>query len=129
MFAREDRNLEGYFERQMLSYTRDLNTKAAKIEHQVQNEFNLMDWKFDNKTRVWSNFRDKLTIKLEKNEASQITILRRRLCQFYMQKKLPSEREITAQIDDLIDAKRALQKALAKEMDLKTRHLMQKLKT
>lgn len=32
MFARERKNLEGYFWKQMVGYAKDLETRAAKIE-------------------------------------------------------------------------------------------------
>ena len=32
MFFREDRNLEGYFDRQISNFAKDINTKAAKLE-------------------------------------------------------------------------------------------------
>ena len=32
MFARENRNLDGYFWKQMVNYAKDLETRGAKIE-------------------------------------------------------------------------------------------------
>lgn len=70
MFGREQRNLEGYFWKQMVGYAKDLETRAAKIEQRLNADFVLADWNFDNATREWQNASKSITIKLEKSEAS-----------------------------------------------------------
>ena len=81
---------------------------VAKVEQQVQSDFYLADWHFELKTREWKNAKENMSIKLGKSEASQITILRRKLCQVYLDQKLPNESRIQAQLDNLIDAKNAM---------------------
>ena len=84
MFAREHKNLELYFWKQMVNYAKDLETRAAKIEQRQNADFALADWTLDAGTREWTNASKSITIKLEKHEASQVTVLRDRLVQFYV---------------------------------------------
>lgn len=65
-----------------------------------------------------------MTIKLEKNETSQVTVLRDKLVQFYISNQLPKEKAINQQLDELTDARNATQKALKKEQDYKKRHML-----
>jgi len=79
MFVREMKNLEGYFWKQGLNYTKDLETRAAKIVQRQNSDFMLADWHFDPIVREWANTSKPMTIKLEKHEASNVTILRDKL--------------------------------------------------
>ena len=89
MFTRENRNLEGYFWKQMVNYAKDLETRGAKIEQRLNSDFVLADWNFDQGAREWQNASKSMTIKLEKNETSQVTVLRDKLVQFYISNQLP----------------------------------------
>ena len=89
MFIREKKNLEGYFWKQMVGYAKDLETRAAKIEQRLNADFVLADWTFDTQSREWQNSLRSMTIKLEKHEPSQVTVLRDKLVQFYVSNQLP----------------------------------------
>jgi len=84
MFLRENKNLEGYFWKQMVGYAKDLETRGAKIEQRLNSDFVLADWTFDNSAREWQNSIKSMTIKLEKHEPSNVTVLRDRLVAFYV---------------------------------------------
>lgn len=84
MFAREHKNLEQYYWKQMVNYAKDLETRAAKIEQRQNADFVLADWNLDSVAREWTNTSKSITIKLEKHEASGVTVLRDRLVQFYV---------------------------------------------
>ncbi len=47
MFYRENRNLEIYFWKQQVNYTKDLETRAAKIEQRLNLDFVQADWNYD----------------------------------------------------------------------------------
>jgi len=65
-----------------------------------------------------------MTIKLEKNEPSQVTVLRDKLVQFYVSNQLPSEQAINQQLDEFVDGRTAMMKALKKEQDYKKRIML-----
>ena len=128
MFTRELKNLDGYFWKQGTNYAKDLETRAAKIEQRLNTDFVLADWHFDNATREWTNASKSMTIKLERNEASQVTVLRDKLVQFYVKNQLPSEDAITKQLEEFEEARCAMQKVLKKEQDYKNRHALARIK-
>lgn len=84
MFYREYKNLDSYFDKQMQNYAKDLETRAAKIEQRLNSDFVVSDWNFDSSSREWQNSSKSLTIKLEKHESSQVSVLRDRLVHFYV---------------------------------------------
>jgi len=53
MFTREHKNLDGYFWKQMQNTAKDLETRAAKIEHRCLADFQLAEWNFDPMLREW----------------------------------------------------------------------------
>ena len=61
-----------------------METRAAKIEQRLNADFVLADWNYDTQTREWQNTSKSMTIKLEKSEPSQVTVLRDKLVQFYV---------------------------------------------
>lgn len=61
-----------------------METRAAKIEQRLNADFVLADWHYDTQNREWQNTSKSMTIKLEKSEASQVTVLRDKLVQFYV---------------------------------------------
>lgn len=83
-FLRENKNLDGYFWKQMVGYAKDLETRAAKIEQRLNSDFVLADWTFESQAREWQNSLKSMTIKLEKHESSQVTVLRDKLVKFYV---------------------------------------------
>lgn len=58
MIQGEQRNVENYFWKQIVSFSRDLDTKVAKIEKQTKDDFVLSDWSLNNLTREWTYGRD-----------------------------------------------------------------------
>jgi hypothetical protein len=58
MIQGEQRNVESYFWKQIVSFSRDLDTKVAKIEKQTKDDFVLSDWSLNNLTREWTYGRD-----------------------------------------------------------------------
>jgi len=58
---------------------------------------------------------------LERNEASQSSVLRDKLVQYYVSTQLPNETAIERLLDDLVDGRNAMQKVLRKEQDYKRR--------
>ena len=125
---REKKNVEGYFWKQMVNYAKDLETRGAKIEQRLNADFVLADWNFDTTLREWTNSSKSMTIKLEKSEPSQVTVLRDKLVQFYVSNQLPSEQAINRSLDDLVDARTIMQKALKKEQDYKKQFMLQSIK-
>ena len=83
-FLRENKNLEGYFWKQMVGYAKDLETRAAKIEQRLNSDFVLADWTFESSAREWQNSLKSMTIKLEKHESGNVTVLRDKLVKFYV---------------------------------------------
>lgn len=128
MFQREDKNLEGYFWKQMTNYTKDLETRAAKIGQRVNADFVLADWTLNGAAREWTNSSKSMTVKLERGETTQVTTLRDKLVQKYVAQQLPNEEAIHRQLDDLVEGRTAMQKALRKEMHYKRAQMRRKIK-
>ena len=63
----------------MSNYSRDLESKGAKIEKKTRDEFILSDWALNPLTREWNYSRDSIKLVLEKNEATNSGVLRDRL--------------------------------------------------
>ena len=61
-----------------------METRAAKIEQRLNADFVLADWNYDTQNREWQNSSKSMTIKLDKSEPSQVTVLRDKLVQFYV---------------------------------------------
>jgi len=61
-----------------------LETRAAKIEQRQLSDFSLADWNFDPTVREWQNASKSLTIKLERHEASNMSVLRDKLVAFFV---------------------------------------------
>ena len=81
---RENKNLEGYFWKQMINYAKDLETRGAKIEMRVYQDFVLSDWTLNTLTKEWTNSNKSLTIKLDRNDTQSTTTLKEKLVQYYV---------------------------------------------
>jgi hypothetical protein len=79
MFMREIKNIEGYFWKQGLNYTKDLERRAARIVQRLNAEFVLAEWQFEPLVREWHNASKSLSIRLTKTESSHVTVLREKL--------------------------------------------------
>lgn len=55
LLQREAKNIEQYFWKQMVNYTKDLATKASKIEQRVRDSFAGKEWSYNALTREWEN--------------------------------------------------------------------------
>ena len=53
----------------MINYAKDLETKAAKIEQRVQNDFVFTDWDLNGASKIWTNEKFNLKIQLEKGQS------------------------------------------------------------
>ena len=81
MVQREQRNVESYFWRQIVGFSRDLETKVAKIERQTKEDFILSDWSLNNLTREWTYSKDGQKVALEKQESAASATLKEKLVQ------------------------------------------------
>lgn len=108
----------------MQNTAKDLETRAAKIEQRCLADFQLIDWNFDSTLREWQNTSKSITIKLERHEASQTTVLKDKLVHYYVSTQLPSESAIERLLDDLVDGRNAMQKVMRKEQDYRRRQML-----
>ena len=101
----------------MINYAKDLETKAAKIEQRVQNDFVLTDWDLNGASKIWTNEKFNLKIQLEKGQSQTISFLKERLVQYYVENQLPNASSIDASLNDLVNAKVALLTLMKREYE------------
>jgi hypothetical protein len=68
----------------MVSYSKDLETKGAKIEARVRDDFVLSDWQLNSMTKEWVHKKDDMRFKLEKNESTTSSLLKDKLVHYHV---------------------------------------------
>lgn len=84
--------MDSYFWKQILGFSRDLQTKVAKIEKQTKDEFVLSDWSLNNLTREWTYSKDGSKVVLEKQESTFSSVLKDKLVQNAVTSYLPNDK-------------------------------------
>ena len=107
-FMLQNKNVEGYFWKQMINYAKDLETKAAKIEQRVQSDFVMTDWNLNPASKVWTNEKFNLRFPLERGESQSLTTLKEKIVHYYVQNQLPDEEAIDAGLGALVNSRNAI---------------------
>ena len=87
----------------------------------------MADWSLNTHTREWC-YRDGTRVSLEKTDGTTAHILKEKLIQQALAVALPSETQIERSMQDLIDAKTAVQSLLMRDLEAQNEKSQAKIK-
>jgi hypothetical protein len=102
--AREMRNVDNYFSKQVAYIQREIDAKMAKIAKRVKDDFIHSDWGLNTVSREWL-YRDGTRILLDKQDATTSAVLKDKLIAQALAKQMPPQKQYETQMQDLVDGK------------------------
>jgi hypothetical protein len=95
-----------------MNYLKDLKMRGVKAANKVQEDFKEKDWLLDTQARTWTHL-GKRVILLERNDTTTRQTLLSKIMLQAVKARLPSDKTAQANIDEIYEAKNAMQSRMA----------------